>query len=291
MPLDHVKHIVVVLSGKGGVGKSTVACQLALTLAHSMNLRVGILDVDICGPSVPKICGVENGSVLQGADGTWTPVEVHKGKAAHGNGKEEAGCEGKLFVMSIAYLLPSPTDAVVWRGPRKDAMIKQFIQDVRWGELDYLIVDTPPGTSDEHMTLCEAIARHNPTGAVIVTTPQEVSTDDVKKELSFCHKLKLRCLGIVENMSGFICPHCSECTDIFSKGGGKKLADLYDVQFLGEIPLDAQISVTEDAGVSVDDGAGTFLRHRWQSVVQNILAQVARVDALVVGGEKSHPVE
>ena len=153
-----------------------------------------------------------------------------------------------LTVMSIAYLLPNATDAVVWRGPRKTEMIRQFVLDVEWGPLDYLIVDTPPGTSDEHMTICELLGPLNPTGAVIVTTPQMVSTDDVRKELSFCHKLKLRCLGIVENMSGFVCPHCAECTAIFSSGGGRKLCEMYDATFLGAIPIDPALCVAEDEG-------------------------------------------
>uniref|UniRef100_A0A0A9WV55 Cytosolic Fe-S cluster assembly factor NUBP2 n=1 Tax=Lygus hesperus TaxID=30085 RepID=A0A0A9WV55_LYGHE len=150
--------------------------------------------------------------------------------------------------MSIAYLLSSDKDAVVWRGPKKDAMIKQFINDVKWGSLDYLIIDTPPGTSDEHLTLCEILAEYNPTGAVIITTPQEVATDDVKKELSFCHKLHIRCLGIVENMSGFVCPHCAHCTDIFSRGGGQRLAERYEVAYLGAIPIDPQLAIAEDQG-------------------------------------------
>lgn len=263
-----VNHTIIVLSGKGGVGKSTVACQLALSLAHISRKRVGILDVDICGPSVPKICGVEDKSITTcPKTGLWLPVEVSIPKPSSpiaGSRGDDRAC---LKVMSIAYLLPNPTDAVVWRGPRKDAMIKQFLSDVNWGDLDYLIVDTPPGTSDEHMTLCEAfckvapgaaegdsgadVAHVGPTGAVVVTTPQDVSTDDVRKELNFCAKLRLRVLGIVENMSGFVCPHCTEETDIFSKGGGMKLAELYQCPFLGRIPIDPRISVAQDNGESV----------------------------------------
>ena len=281
MSATDIRHIIVVLSGKGGVGKSTVACQLAFALALQQGARVGILDIDICGPSVPKICGVEHESVIQGENG-WQPVRVNTMHGAAG---------GSLCIMSIAYLLPSANDAVVWRGPRKDAMIKQFVTDVAWGSLDYLIVDTPPGTSDEHMTLCESIKNMNATGAVVVTTPQLVSTDDVQKELSFCHKLNLRCLGIVENMSGYVCPHCAECTNIFSKGGGQKLAALYEVPFLGAIPLDPTISLCEDEGRSIfahdaagDDGGSSARRSpavdAIGAVVEQILAQVARVDAL-----------
>jgi Mrp family chromosome partitioning ATPase len=220
---------------------------------------------------------VEHASVIQGPDG-WRPVAVPLPA-------ELAVAGGSLSIMSIAYLLPSANDAVVWRGPRKDAMIKQFISDVMWGQLDYLVVDTPPGTSDEHMTLCEAIRPMNATGAVVVTTPQLVSTDDVRKELSFCHKLSLRCLGIVENMSGYICPHCSECTAIFSKGGGEKLAALYEVPFLGAVPLDPTVSLAEDEGRSVfavsPPGPAVAAI---SAVIENILQQVARVEALRNGG-------
>jgi Mrp family chromosome partitioning ATPase len=280
--LSRVKHIIVVLSGKGGVGKSTVACQLAMSLAHNEpGSKVGILDVDICGPSVPKICGVETKSVVQADDGKWEPVQLF----------DDEGATKSLKVMSIAYLLPSANDAVVWRGPRKDAMIKQFINDVDWGALDYLIVDTPPGTSDEHLTLCELINQWSPTGAVIVTTPQQVSTDDVEKELSFCHKLKLRCLGIVENMSGFVCPNCAECTNIFSKGGGERLAKKYETPFLGSIPIDPALSLAQDKGqcVAVVEHAGEAGEKPLSSataaasvvaVIGKIKEQIARVDGL-----------
>nr|CCC48790.1 putative nucleotide binding protein [Trypanosoma vivax Y486] len=250
--LHGVKHIILVLSGKGGVGKSTVACQLALALAFKHGKTVGLLDVDICGPSVPTICGLTGRDVLRTEKG-WEPVSLlkpHDG-AAEGQVVENVSPEGggaDVKVMSIAFLLPSENDAVVWRGPKKDALIRQFISDVNWGPLDYLIVDTPPGTSDEHLTLCEVLKPHDPTGAVIVTTPQDVATDDVKKELSLCHKLGLRCLGIVENMSGFVCPHCAHCTDIFSTGGGRKLAEMYEVEFLGAIPIDPRLSLAEDNG-------------------------------------------
>lgn len=267
--LARVKHIIMVLSGKGGVGKSTVACQLALTLAHEHNMHVGLLDVDICGPSVPKICGLEGRDVFRDSTG-WQPISLMD---------EATRPQKDLKVMSIAYLLPSDADAVVWRGPKKDAMIKQFIQEVSWGPLDYLIIDTPPGTSDEHLTLCEMLSQYNPTGAVVVTTPQEVSTDDVKKELSLCYKLKVRCLGIVENMSGFACPHCAHCTDIFSKGGGRKLAERYEVQFLGCIPIDPQLAIAEDQGraFAVSTNPSPTVE-AVRGVISGILEQVKRVD-------------
>lgn len=230
-----IKDIILVLSGKGGVGKSTVACQMALTLA-SAGHRVGILDVDICGPSVPKILGVEGREIGQGETG-WTPIPVDLGP----------GAAGHLTAISIGFMV-GPDDAIVWRGPRKNALIQQFFTDVHWGALDYLIIDTPPGTSDEHVATCANLLPYNPTGAVVVTTPQEVSLDDVRKELDFCRTARLPVLGIVENMAGFVCPHCSECTDIFSKGGGERLAATEKVPFLGRVPIDPDLAECEDAG-------------------------------------------
>ncbi|EPY29412.1 nucleotide binding protein-like protein [Strigomonas culicis] len=267
-PLANVKHIIMVLSGKGGVGKSTVACQLALSLAYGQQKQVGLLDLDICGPSVPKICGLEGRDIYRDGKG-WRPVSLSD---------EPDAAENHLKVMSIAYLLPSDKDAVVWRGPKKDAMIKQFFTDVDWGHLDYLIIDTPPGTSDEHLTLCEVVKQYNPSGAVVVTTPQDVSTDDVKKELSLCHKLEVRCLGIVENMSGFVCPHCAHCTDLFSSGGGKKLAELYEVPFLGSIPIDMNLSLAEDRGEGFLEGREGQTAEAVKGVISNILACVDRAD-------------
>lgn len=273
--LAGVKNIILVLSGKGGVGKSTVACQLALALTHTYRKQVGILDVDICGPSVPIICGLEGKDVYRDAVG-WVPVSLDIPDATDKNDSRAPSPVGSLKVMSIAYLLPSDKDAVVWRGPKKDAMIRQFLTEVSWGSLDYLVIDTPPGTSDEHLTLCEALKGYNPAGAVVVTTPQDVATDDVKKELSFCHKLGIRCLGIVENMSGFVCPYCANCTEIFSSGGGTNLASLYEVAFLGSIPIDPELSIAEDGGRAfvMNDPSPTV--SAVTSVVDAILAQVER---------------
>ncbi|NXD31924.1 NUBP2 factor, partial [Spelaeornis formosus] len=195
--------------------------------------QVGILDADLCGPSIPHMLRPQERAVLQCARG-WLPVP--------------AGHTLPIALMSIGFLLERPDDAVVWRGPRKNALIKQFITDVAWGDLDFLLVDTPPGTSDEHISTVEALRPHQPLGAILVTTPQAVSVGDVRRELTFCRKAGLRVLGIVENMSGFVCPHCSECTNIFSKGGGEELAKHAGVPFLGRIPLDPQLSQSLEEG-------------------------------------------
>jgi Mrp family chromosome partitioning ATPase len=276
--LSRVKNIVLVLSGKGGVGKSTICCQLAMYLAMQPYLnaaagassssssaaakpvRVGIIDADLCGPSVTRICGADGISVMQAPGVGWKPVRVPLIKTGDsqqqaGGGDDDATAAASsgphIYLMSMASLLNNDKEAVVWRGPRKDAMIKQFVTGVEWGELDYLFIDTPPGTSDEHLTLCELLLPLNPAGAVVVTTPQGAATDDVRKELHFLSKLKMRCLGIVENMSGFVCPHCTTKTNIFSTGGGERLAQEYETRFLGRVPIDPVLSYAEDMGVAL----------------------------------------
>ncbi|CAH1116873.1 unnamed protein product [Phaedon cochleariae] len=223
--LDDVKHIILVLSGKGGVGKSTVSTQLALTMKEKGH-KVGLLDIDLCGPSVPYLLQLESHDVHQ-ADGGWVPVYTDESQS--------------LAVMSIGFLLNDRNTAVVWRGPKKTAMVKQFLTDVCWGNLDYLIIDTPPGTSDEHITVMENLKSVKLDGAIIVTTPQQVSTEDVRKEITFCKKTGIPILGIIENMSGFVCPHCSDCTNIFSKGGGESLSEMNKIPFLGTLPIDPRI--------------------------------------------------
>lgn len=232
--LSRVKHVIIVLSGKGGVGKSTIAVQIALGL-HAAGKKVGLLDVDLCGPSIPKMFNLEGRDIHQCPEG-WLPVYLDN--------------EQRIGVMSIGFLLGDADEAVVWRGPKKNAMIKQFLSDVYWQDIDYLIIDTPPGTSDEHITVMESLKDYNPDGAVLVTTPQAVSVGDVRRELTFCRKTHIPVLGIVENMSGYVCPHCSECTNIFSKGGGESLAQQNNVPFLGSIPIDRQLTLTLDTGKS-----------------------------------------
>ncbi|XP_062847575.1 cytosolic Fe-S cluster assembly factor nubp2 [Trichomycterus rosablanca] len=227
--LEKVQHVLLVLSGKGGVGKSTITTQLALALLHA-GKKVGVLDVDLCGPSIPRMLGVHECEVHQ-CDSGWVPVRV-----------------GSLSVMSIGFLLDHPDDAIIWRGPKKSALIGQFVSDVAWGELDVLLVDTPPGTSDEHLAVLENLKKHRVDGAILVTTPQAVSVGDVRREITFCKRTGVKILGIVENMSGFVCPHCSECSSIFSTGGGEELAKLTGSHFLGSVPLDPLLSASVEEG-------------------------------------------
>jgi ATP-binding protein involved in chromosome partitioning len=226
--MSQIGRKILVLSGKGGVGKSTVAVNLAVSLSLGGH-RVGLLDVDIHGPSVPKLLNIE-GRPMSSRGETIIPIE----------------CGANLKVMSIGLLLQNDEDAVIWRGPMKMGVIKQFLKDVEWGELDYLIIDSPPGTGDEPLSVCQLI--EDAAAAIIVTTPQEVAITDVKKAITFCRKLGLPVLGIVENMSGFVCPRCGEVTHIFKKGGGERLASETDVPFLGSIPIDPQIVEAADSG-------------------------------------------
>lgn len=242
--LSLVHRKILVLSGKGGVGKSTVSSQLALALQRA-GLRVGLLDVDLCGPSIPTLLGLVGSSLVSGSAG-WVPVQA-----------KNASSSISLSVMSIGFLMEDKNAPVIWRGPKKTAVIRQFLHDVAWGELDFLVVDTPPGTSDENISVCEMLAAEGGLGkgdgAVIVTTPQNVSTDDVRKQISFCNLVGIPILGIIENMSGFVCPCCGEQYNIFSKGGGEALAEELNIPFIGRIPLDPSVSEACDKGSSFID--------------------------------------
>jgi ATP-binding protein involved in chromosome partitioning len=226
-----IKHKIIVLSGKGGVGKSTVAVNLATALAMA-GKRVGLLDVDIHGPSVPKLLHLE-GTPISGGDTFLYPVKVDCGA-------------GSLSVMSIGFLLRKRDDAVIWRGPMKHNVIKQFLKDVEWGELDYLVVDSPPGTGDEPLAVAQLIEKAD--GAVVVTTPQEVAVQDVRRCVVFCRQVELPVLGVVENMSGFTCPKCGELIKIFGTDGGRAMAEEMGVPFLGAIPIEPEIVVSGDSG-------------------------------------------
>jgi len=235
MGLQGINNIILVLSGKGGVGKSSITTQLALTLSlrgHS----VGVLDVDLTGPSIPRFFGIESSKVTQ-APGGLVPVTVHDGATSNDL------TYGALSCMSLGFILSSRSTAVIWRGPKKTAMVRQFLTSTLWPDgLDYLLIDTPPGTSDEHISLLETLLKETTPeqlrGAVVVTTPQAISISDVKKELNFCEKTGIKVLGVIENMAGFVCPSCKECTNVFSKGGGEVMAREFGVKFLGSVPLD-----------------------------------------------------
>ncbi len=223
-----IKYKFVVISGKGGVGKTTVAVNLAYGLA-SKGSRVGILDVDIHGPNVAKMLGIE-GRRLTGSELGIEPIEVLPG----------------IKAVSLALLLESKDQPVIWRGPLKMITIKQFLADVNWGELDYLIIDSPPGTGDEPLSVCQLIPNIN--GAVIVTTPQEVAILDSRKSILFAKELKVPVIGVIENMSGFVCPHCQKEIDLFGTGGGEESAYDLKVPFLGRIPIDPEMVKSGDSG-------------------------------------------
>nr|POE72941.1 cytosolic fe-s cluster assembly factor cfd1 [Quercus suber] len=286
MSLADIKNIVLVLSGKGGVGKSSVTTQLALTLAlqgHS----VGVLDVDLTGPSIPRFFGIEKEKVKQ-APGGWIPVQVHEARAAaSGDGSDHTRSKdetlGALYCMSLGFLLTDRGNAVVWRGPKKTAMVRQFLTDVNWGPLDYLLIDTPPGTSDEHISLVETLLKSATSeqlaGAVIVTTPQAISISDVKKEINFCRKVGVQVLGVIENMAGFVCPNCSECTNVFSKGGGEIMAKEFTVPFLGSVPIDPMFIRLIEEGKRPVYPEGTVIEGR---DMQNNLVREDEKDAALL---------
>jgi ATP-binding protein involved in chromosome partitioning len=225
-----VKKKYVVMSGKGGVGKSTVSVNLAVSLALQ-GKKVGLLDVDIHGPSIPTMLGLA-GTKLTGSEESIDPVLI----------------DGipNLKVMSVGFLLESEDAPVIWRGPMKNSIIKQFLKDVTWGKLDYLIIDCPPGTGDEPLSVVQLLGKAD--GTIIVTTPQDVASVDVSKSIKFAEQVKIPVTGIVENMSGFVCPHCNEVSYIFKEGGGKKLAEEYKVPFLGAIPIDPALGEAGDSG-------------------------------------------
>ena len=226
--IKKIRHSIVVLSGKGGVGKSTVSTNLALAFARK-GYEVGLLDADLHGPSIPKMLGLEERK----------PTFSKKGI-------EPVCAMPNLRVMSMAFLLDDRDAPVIWRGPMKMGAIQQFLGDVDWTELDYLIIDLPPGTGDEPLSIAQLIPKND--GAIIVTTPQDIALVSVRKSINFVKKMNMNVIGIIENMSGFICPHCGKTVDIFKTGGGKKAAHDFGVPFLGKIPLDPRIVETGDAG-------------------------------------------
>ncbi|MDD3976926.1 MAG: Mrp/NBP35 family ATP-binding protein [Methanomicrobium sp.] len=255
-----VKHVILVLSGKGGVGKSTVATNLAMSLANK-GYKTGIADIDIHGPNIPKMLGIEDEKLTSMDGKKIDPVMVM----------------GNLGVVSMAFLLPDTSSPVIWRGAMKNTAIKQFLEDVNWGTLDFLVVDLPPGTGDEALSVVQMAP--NISGAVIVTTPQDVAVLDSSKSVKFIEKLDVKVLGIIENMSGLICPHCGEKVDLFGSGGGEKAAKELNVPYLGAIPLDPDMRKAGDEGkpfIVRRDGTEQN-KVTWQhvdDVMENILKEI-----------------
>ncbi|MDR0477260.1 MAG: Mrp/NBP35 family ATP-binding protein [Desulfobulbaceae bacterium] len=227
--LGKIKHKILVMSGKGGVGKSTVSVNLALALAKNGH-KVGLMDVDIHGPDVVRMLNLK-GALQPPAtpDGLIAPLQYND----------------NLKVVSLEYMMKDRDEAIIWRGPLKREAIRQFIGDMDWGKLDYLIIDAPPGTGDEPLTVAQTIPLVK---AVVVTTPQQVALADVRKSINFCKAVKMEIVGVVENMSGLICPHCQEVVEVFKSGGGEQMARDFDLPFLGRIPMDPQVVMAGDDG-------------------------------------------
>jgi Mrp family chromosome partitioning ATPase len=231
--LRRVRHKLLVLSGKGGVGKSTFTVSLARALAARPDRTVGVMDTDVCGPSIPKMMGCEDETLHESAAGL-----------------QPVWADDNLAVMSIQFMLPGRDDAVVWRGPKKNWLIKKFLKDVEWGELDFLLVDTPPGTSDEHLSVNSFLKESGIDGAVVVTTPQETALLDVRKQIDFCRKAGIRVLGLAENMARLTCLKCGHENRIWraTTGGGEGLAAEMGIPFLGSVPLDPRLRMACDSG-------------------------------------------
>lgn len=232
LSLSKIKYKFLVMSGKGGVGKTSTAVNLSIALSKS-GFKVGLMDVDLHGPDIPRMLGLKS-------DLSLTPE--HKLQPLH--------YSDNLKAVSVEALTPSKDSAIIWRGPIKYSAIQQFIADVEWGELDFLLIDAPPGTGDEPLTVAQTIKDAK---AIIVTTPQEVSLADVRKSINFCKTVKMEIFGLIENMSGFVCPHCGEAIDMFGTGGGERTAEAMGIPFLGRIPFDRNVVACGDSGQSLHD--------------------------------------
>ncbi len=230
--LSKIKHVIIVISGKGGVGKSTVSSNLAMSLAMK-GYQTGLMDIDITGPNIPKMFGIEDEQLMANEKRQLIPIIVPPA----------------LKVMSMAFLLPNKDVPVMWRGPVKMSAVQQFIEDVNWGDLDYLVIDMPPGTGDEALSIVQLIPKAD--GMVVVTTPQDVALLDSRKSVGFAAETKIPIIGIIENMSGFVCPHCGEITNIFKSGGGEATAKEMNIQFLGRVPIEPSVVDSGDAGMPV----------------------------------------
>lgn len=253
--LQKIKHKLMVMSGKGGVGKTSVSVNLAIALA-ARGFKVGLLDVDIHGPDIPRMLGLQ-GMLGVDAGRRMTPMRFSE----------------NLTAVSMEALMQDKDEAVIWRGPMKHGAIRQFIGEVAWGALDFLVIDAPPGTGDEPLTVAQLIKDAQ---AVIVTTPQEVALADVRKSINFCKTVKMEIFGVIENMSGYTCPHCSQTIDIFGSGGGEKTALAAGLPFLGKVPFDPDIVQCADAGISFQaQHAGSPAANAFLNIAASVAARIA----------------
>ncbi len=252
--LARIKNKIFVLSGKGGVGKSSVSANLATTLAKK-GYKTGLMDVDVHGPSIAQMFNMTELLDISPDSKQLLPKQVYE----------------NLTVVSVQALMQDKDQAVIWRGPAKTGIIKQFIGSVAWGDLDYLVIDAPPGTGDEPLTVVQTIPDAK---GIIVTTPQEVALADIRKSISFCKTVKMETLGVLENMAGFTCPHCNKHIDLFKSGGGEKTAKAQGLNFLGSIPFDTRVVESGDDGVPVMvyEADGPF-KLAFEKVVDNIIKQ------------------
>ena len=256
--LSKIKHKILVMSGKGGVGKSTVSTNLALGLAKR-GKKVGLMDVDLHGPDICRMLNLEQSlqDAEKGASGLLPPIQAGE----------------NLKVVSLEYMMEDRDDPIIWRGPLKIQAIRQFVADIDWGNLDYLIIDAPPGTGDEPLTIANMIPDAQ---ALVVTTPQEIALADVRKSINFCHQVKMRIVGLVENMSGLICPHCNKVVDVFKSGGGEKTAKDFKINFLGRVPMDPRVVLGGDDGnpyLSSDQESPAIAA--FAAVIDNVIKQQA----------------
>ena len=252
--LSKIKHKIFVLSGKGGVGKSSISANLAASLSKK-GYKTGLMDVDVHGPSIAQMLGLKELLDIS-EQKLLIPKQIN----------------GNLKVVSVQALMQDKDQAIIWRGPAKSGIIRQFVSSVDWGELDFLIIDAPPGTGDEPLTVVQTIPEAL---GVIVTTPQEVALADIRKSISFCKTVHLKTLGVVENMAGFKCPHCNEPIDLFSSGGGEKTAKAQGLTFLGSIPFDTDVVISGDSGVPMmlQDNETQFSKG-FDTIVENIIKQL-----------------
>ncbi len=280
--LGKIKNKILVMSGKGGVGKSTVSVNLAIGLANK-GYKVGLMDVDLHGPDVVRMLDLKgNVEPPESADALVSPLKYND----------------NLKVVSLEYMMRDRDEAIIWRGPLKIQAIRQFVSDMDWGDLDYLIIDAPPGTGDEPLTVAQTITNVK---AIVVTTPQKVALADVRKSINFCKTVKMEITGVVENMSGFVCPHCNETVDIFKSGGGEELARELELPFLGKIPMDPQVVMAGDDGKPyLSSGAKSPATTAFDGVVESVVQRLPPVatpeplqmadsgDGCACGGSCSH---